>query len=136
MKTTAVKTKAVKTTAVKTKALVVSGLLQKNLPVKTVVNINGIKSAMLDIYQAMAIKAALNEFSGASPKHIKLVGIKGNYTGKKYHRPITLGVSLDVWEWLDANPTASRIEAKRSMGLGHVNPITIGVQYKHWKDDQ
>lgn len=56
--------KARKTKAIQNKTLVVQGLLQYNLPVKTIININGIKADRVKRYQALAIQAALNEFSG------------------------------------------------------------------------
>lgn len=66
---------------IENKSLIVSGTLQKNLPLKTKVNINGLKAIELAKYQAMALAYALAEVNGmVDKKPIKTkVDAYGNY---------------------------------------------------------
>lgn len=91
------------------------------------------QEALTAKWQALALEAAQKEFSGIKPTVVKQSHVSsGLYTGKVYHRPMKEGVSLDVWEWCDANPNESRTTAKNAPELSHVNPITIGVQFGHY----
>lgn len=54
------------------------------------------------------------------------------HASHQYNRPQKPGDCLTIWQWLDANSTATRKQCQAWGELNGINPITCGVQYGHW----